>query len=447
MTRVLAFTILLSLSSALAGHAVAQPVLTVEQAVQDALAHNRPLSAARTSVGEASAQVQAARAALFPRVTVSEAWQRGNQPVFVFGSLLNARRFSAANFAIDALNYPDPTGFFRTSIGVDQLLFDGGRSRATVHLATLQRDLAATGVDVASAGTAVAVTQAYGRLLASVVARRAAESAVATALDDVERARQRRDAGLATDADVLSLQVHVSELQQRVIQAGGDIAVARAELNRLMGSPIDRDYVPTAPAEPVDRAPGPLAALLADAERSRPELKRAATVAEIGDALQRQARAAFIPQLAAQGAVDVAGTSFADRASSWVFGGELRWTLSAGGAEGARVRAASEAASRARIERDEVRASVQVEVVSALARLEAARARQAVGRATVDQARESQRIIRDRFGAGMATATDVLRASTALLDAEAQQTSALVDAMISRALLDQATGRLAPGAN
>ena len=37
----------------------------------------------------------------------SETWQRGNQPVFVFGSLLNQRRFTAADFALDALNHPD----------------------------------------------------------------------------------------------------------------------------------------------------------------------------------------------------------------------------------------------------------------------------------------------------------------------------------------------------
>jgi hypothetical protein len=42
---------------------------------------------------------------------------------------------------------------------------------------------------------------------------------------------------MATDADVLALLAHVADLQQRVIQSQSDAAVARAELNRLMGSP------------------------------------------------------------------------------------------------------------------------------------------------------------------------------------------------------------------
>jgi len=65
-------------------------------------------------------------------VSFVESWQRGNQPVFVFSSLLSARQFGAANFAVDALNYPDANGFFHASLGVEQLLFDGGRQRSAV---------------------------------------------------------------------------------------------------------------------------------------------------------------------------------------------------------------------------------------------------------------------------------------------------------------------------
>jgi hypothetical protein len=43
-------------------------------------------------------------------------------------SLLSAWKFRPDNFAIDGLNHPDPTGFFRTRVAVEQLLFDGGRN-------------------------------------------------------------------------------------------------------------------------------------------------------------------------------------------------------------------------------------------------------------------------------------------------------------------------------
>ena len=148
-----------------------------------------------------------------------------------------------------------------------------------------------------------------------------------------------------------------------------------------------------------------------------------------------------MPQISAQAAVDVSGTQIADRSSSWLFGGEVRWTFSLGGAELSRLKAASEAASRARIERDDTVARVEVEIVSAQRRLEAARARERVGTAAVAQAHESQRIIRDRFDAGLAGTDEVLRAAMAVLDAEARRIAAVVDGFVSAAMLDRAVGR------
>jgi outer membrane protein TolC len=162
---------------------------------------------------------------------------------------------------------------------------------------------------------------------------------------------------------------------------------------------------------------------------------------QIATATRRQARAALIPQITAQAAFDVSGISFTDRASSWIVGGELRWTFATGGAELAGMKAAAASIARTRAESEDARAAVHVEVVSALRRLETARARRDAGRAAVDQARESQRIIRDRFEAGIAPVNDVLRASTALLDADANRVASLVDTMVATTMLRRALGR------
>jgi outer membrane protein TolC len=264
---------------------------------------------------------------------------------------------------------------------------------------------------------------------------------VTSAREDLARAERRRDAGLATDADVLALVVHLADLQHRAIQSEGDAAVARAELNRLMGAPIQQTFQAVAPMDDIAGPAPDATALLEEAGRARPELRRAEAARRLSDAVRKQARAALMPRLFATAVVDASGTQFDDRASAWIAGGEVRWTFSAGGAERARQKAAVEAAARASAESDDVRLAVQVDVITALSRLNAARAREAAGRSSVEQARESQRIVRDRFEAGMAGVTDVLRASTARLESEANRVSALVDTMVSGAMLRRAVGR------
>lgn len=424
--------------------ACAQSALSLDDAIAAALSRNRSLQAARSSLGEAQSGVREAQSVFYPRITVAESWQRGDQPVFVFGSLLSSRRFAASNFAIDALNHPNPTGFFRTSFGLEQVIVDSGRQRSATSAAALRHEIAAHQADQAAMDVTVAVATTFGRVLAAQTARHAADAGVESGREDLARSERRRDAGMATEAEVLSLRVHLADLQQQSIQADGDAAIARAELNRLMGASIDGDYVAL---EPPSRANQTLdrEALVAAALEARPSIQASHAAARLATTMQGASRAALIPQLTAQAGFDISGITFNDRSSSWLFGGELRWSFSMGGAELARMKAATEAASRARLDLEDTRAAVEVDVVSAIRRLEAARARQLVGAAAVEQARESQRIIRDRFDAGIAGTDEVLRASTAVLDAEAQRTAALVDGLVARAMLDRAIGRTPAG--
>lgn len=419
----------------------AQELVTLDRAVQDALAHNASLRAARAAVSEGDAHATEARSGWFPRISVTESWQRGDDPVFVFGSLLSSRQFTASNFAIDALNHPDAIGLFRNRIAVEQLLFDGGRQNALVEGAQSRRDINQLSADEASAAIAQATVQGYGRTLVAEAGQRAAEAALDAAREDLNRAQRRRDNGLGTDADVLALVAHVANLQQRAIQHQGDAAVSRAELNRLMGSPIDREYQVEQPPDTLPIVTAGVEALLAEADRSRPEIRRAAATRQLAEADRKDARAALIPQVAAQAAYDFSGTEFSSRTSAWLLGAEFRWRLSLGGAENARLKAAAGASTRAAAEAEDVRAGVHVEVVTALRRLQAASARRSAGAAAVEQARESYRIVRDRFEAGLAGVSDVLRASSAVVDAESQRISAAVDAIVAQAMLRRALGR------
>ncbi len=434
---------MLALAALWPSFAGAQQPLTIEQAVSAAVANNASLRAARSAVDESGERAKQAKAAPYPRLSISETWQRGDQPVFVFSSLLSARRFAAANFAVEALNHPDPIGFYQTTFGVEQTVFDGGRARAAADAGGLQHDIAAASADEAAARVALDAAQTAARIVLADAAARALDAGLLAAREDLARAERRRDVGRVTDADVLSLVVHVADLEQRAIQTQSERDAARAELNRLTGAPIGADVQIVAPTAPTAAADGDLdvARLVAEAERGRPELKRAEAAARLTADARTQARSALVPQVGARAAFDVSGTRFADRASAWIVGAEVRWTFSLGGAELAGMRAADAADARSRAELEDARAAVQVDVITAAGRLRAARAREAVGRAAVAQARESQRIIRDRYEQGLAPINDVLRASNAVLDADASHASAIVDALVADAALRRALGR------
>ena len=201
--------------------AAAQDRLTLADAVANARAANPAARAAIAAEAEAGTRVRQAQGAWLPRVDVVESVQRGNQPVYVFGSLLSQRRFTADHFSADALNHPAALTNHRAAVTIEQRLFSS-EIQAGVRSAHIGRELATVSRDATDRDLAVAATVAYGRALGAMAALRASQAAVAAAEEDARRSRDRRGAGVVTEADVLELEVHLAQMKARAIEADAD---------------------------------------------------------------------------------------------------------------------------------------------------------------------------------------------------------------------------------
>jgi outer membrane protein TolC len=183
------------------------------------------------------------------------------------------------------------------------------------------------------------------------------------------------------------------------------------------------------------------AALEEDAVKSRPEVALALQQEQLAAAMVEAEQAAFLPQVAALGGWELNGGVRNARSSSWVAGAVARINLFHGLADKARLAAAREQATRRALETGKAETMARLDVQIAIARLEAARASEAVGRASVDQARESRRIIRDRYESGLTDAAMLLRSADAVQQADARQIAARVNVLTAAATLQRALGR------
>jgi len=437
MTRRLAF---LALFLGLPGVTWAQAPLTLPEAITRAQAANPDARAAEVAERLAAARLTQARAGYLPSVDVTESWQRGNQPVFVFSSLLSQRQFAASNFAIDALNHPEAVNNLRLGITIDQAVFDPS-TRAGVRAATLGREVATTSRAVVAQDLALAVTGAYGAVLAADAAGRAAAATLEAATADLEIARNRRDAGRVTDADVLRIEVFLARAREQQIRSTADATIARARLNQLMGEPLDATFTFDDTPAPEAMAATDLPALEAEAVNARADLKLSALQEQLAAAAVDAARANFLPRVYAQGGYEANGGTWGSRASSWMAGAVARVNLFRGFADQARLAEARHAQSLRAIDREKADTAARLDVRMAVARLEAARAAEGVGRSAVTQARESHRIVRDRYDGGLADVAALLAAAEAVQQAEARHAAARVDVTVAAATLSRALGK------
>jgi outer membrane protein len=438
--RQAALLLLLAVITAPPRPVLAQTPLTLQEAMNRARGQTADARALASTIQEAEARVRQAQSGFWPRVDVSETVQHGNNPVFVFSSLLSQRRFSEANFAIPALNQPDPLTNTRTGITVEQRIFDAGSTLLAVEAAKLDRDMAVVAQDGATRDLAFRAAQAFVRVLQLEAAVRATDAAVAASESDQQRARARREAGLVTEADVLTVEVHRADMRQRQIAAAGDVAVARIQLADAVGLPLTAAVMAVPPSPRAMPADGDT--LVREALGLHPQRRQAELRQQLADNARRTARAGLLPTVAAQAGWEFNGATLGTQQSSWVVGAEVRLNLFKGFADAARMTEAGYAQIRAGAERERVERSIEVEVRAALAQLMAAGAREEAGRTALTQARESQRIIRDRYETGLATVTDVLRAAEATVDAESRATAAEMDVILQTVALDRAIGRL-----
>src|SRR5262245_30639004 len=424
---------------------VASPVagqspLSVSEAIARAKAHNPDVGSAAAAEREAAERVTQARGGYFPKVDIEESWLRGNNPVFAFSSMLAQRQVTASGLALDALNNPATTDNFRTALSVEQRLFDRATT-ANARAASIQRDMAATGSQLVDHDLTAAVTDAFGRVLIAAATVRSAMTTVETARADRELAANRRDAGRVTDADVLQMDVYLARTLEQQVQASSDERIARARMNQLMGEPLSTvfslDLTPSTLAIDITSPAG----LEEEAVKNRPEVALARQQEQLAAAVVDAARAAFLPRVTALGVWELNGGAWNSRSSSWVAGAVARINLFHGLADQARLAEARGQATRRALEREKAETLARLDVQIAVARLEAARASEAVGRAAADRARESRRIIRDRYESGLTDVAMLLRSADDVQQADAQQIAARAAVLTATATLQRAIGR------
>lgn len=435
------FTVLAFVGSPL----LAQEAFTLRQAVDLALHSNPLVAAADAGEKEAEARIHQAHSGYLPRVQFSESLQRGNNPVFVFSSLLTQHGFSAANFAIGSLNRPDSMNNYESQLAVEQVIFDARQTGRGVEAARFTRQMAGEDMRRSRSDIILNVLRAYfGVTLAEKnleVARESVDSAGA----DLERAQSIYQSGRSTLADVLALRVHLAAMQEQQIRSSNDLAVARAALNDALGVSLDRTFTLTTPLESSAGAPaGTLEEYRCLAAEDRPEMRQADLAQRLARTQRQIAGANYWPQVAFQGIVETDSQNlFGKGGANWFTAVTLRWNLWNGGETRARVEQARFAESRAEALRNHADSAIHLEVRKAYLDLSAAAQRVEVATTAAAEGEEARRIIQNRYQAGLITVTELLRGEVALATARTRRLAAVYDYRVASAALEHASGTLA----
>ncbi|MCC6368860.1 MAG: TolC family protein [Bryobacterales bacterium] len=420
--------------------------LSLKEAARLAQTQHPSVKAENARMAAAGMRIEAARGGYLPKVNYSESYQRSNNPVFVFSGLLMQRRFTEADFNLPTLNNPDSINNFQSVLSVDQTVFDGGQTRRQVESAQIRKKLTAEEQRLVEMNLAAGAARAYLGVLLAEESLKVATEAVASAEADLHRAESVRAAGMSTDADVLSIKVHMAAMKEQQIRRRSELDVARAALNEALGAPLDTPRQLTTALAPLKTAPTGRESYEKQAAGERPDAKQADLAVELSHTQSTLARAAYLPQVSIRGALEADRGKFATQGGgNWFAGVTLRWNLFNGFTDRSRIRETEQAIAISQSQKQQVSAALQLQVRKAYADLTSASERIQVAEATVAQADESLRIVRNRYESGLSTVTDLLRNQVAKLEASFRRLAAIHDQRVAAAMLELAAGSLTPG--
>lgn len=416
--------------------------LTLSQAVDIALSKNPATQSTAAGRKLAEAQLREAKAGRMPVLKASETFTNSNNPVFVFGSLLEQGRFGVSNFATNTLNNPDPISNFRSALTLSFPLFDQRRTATQVAQARIRQQQANQKTDLVEQQLRFEVIRAYYTVLLSESRVSVANEAIKTAEADVKRARDLFDTGITVQSDLLASEVQLAEFRQQRIQANADLATAYAALNTTLGVPLETLQSLSGELPERSLSLESVDLLTSQALQNRPDYQQAISSIEASNKQIHGARGEWLPRV---DAFVTAGAStrylVTGGSTDYAVGGMVTFNVFDAGRK-ARIDQAQANDSIAKAEAQRLANQIRFEVVRAYQQFISARERLAVVARVSEQASETLRIVQDRYNAGLSTMTELLRAETALVRARTDVMAARYDHYVGFASVMLAAGKL-----
>ena len=425
--------------------AAAQEPLTLRQAIDQALVQNPAAAMANAGGQEARSAATMARAQLLSHLNFTEDISRGDDPVYAFGTRLRQRQFTQDDFALNDLNRPQPIANFATRFSGSWTAFDSFKTQREIRRADLSRASASSSAKELDQQIVLHVVEAYQSVLYAQREIDVTQHEQETAAALLNSAAEHVNAGLSVESDQMSAEVNVAARKEELIAAQGDLELGWAELRETMGAP-ELKAVELKPLEPHVFVQLALDEEIATATKTRPDLMALAQTQSAQASAVGAARSQFGPMVSAYGNwEDDRGSLGSSGGNNWVAGVQISVDILPASK---RAQLAQESATKQRIDA-QLSASqqhVRLEVSQAHIHRQTAALTLDTAQATMAQSAESLRILKNRYGAGLATITDLLRAEDAERQSQSMYWKAIYGNTMAYTELLYTTGTLTPDA-
>ncbi len=431
---VLVVSLLLSLllNGKAQGELSPETLLTLQEALDTALAQHPTLRMGQAAVEAAQQRVWQQVADYLPRGTYTYEYSRHKLPLTaaVDGVQIGSEQQRTTSQLFN---------FHSTNFSISQVLFDFGRTLNLVRSALASVEASTADLKVTRQMLIFNTKQAYYGVLSVQRLLQVAEETVQQNQKHLEEAQARFEVGLASRFDVTQAQVQVSNAELDRVAARNNVALARETLRTAMGvtSPFTFILVDTLERKTVafdDEA------FLAQAYANRPELhslraqQRAA--AERVSSLQKQ----YLPSISGNAQYNWTGREYPLQ-QGWFWGVTLTVPVFDSIRTTAQIGEAQADLRNLEAQEENIHQQIALEVRQNYLSLHQAEESIRVSEQVLVQAQENLDLARGRYSAGLGSIIELTNVQVLLTSARANNVQALYAYKTALARLEKAIGQ------
>ena len=288
--------------------------------------------------------------------------------------------------------------------------------------------------------TILQVKQTYFSALAAEELVRVSDRQMERATEQLDVSRQKLAAGTATRSDTLRSSVEVANARLQKLNAETQLAIAGANLARLIG--IDGVVGTVFEDRLLEVAVIDTAAVRQEALAQSPAIYQAEAQANAAQAQFNAAFGQYLPRVSASYSRTWAGSEFITQWNpAWSFRISASWPLFNGFTRELNRTRSAVARDNQRAVAQDTRRQVNAQITQYLASLEAAEIRLEIALANRIANDEDLRVQQERYRLGAATILDVLVSQVGLDQSEVDIVQARLDYLVAKAEIEAVIGR------
>ncbi|MCK0178395.1 TolC family protein [Flavobacteriaceae bacterium S0862] len=357
---------------------------------------------------QARADYRQTNAVFLPNITASHTGIATTNPLMAFGSKLNQEILTQNDFNPSLLNNPSQIENYATKIEILQPLInvDG----------IYQRKAAKSKMEAMSLQTQrttdylmFEVEKVYMQLQLAYKGVDVLVIALKTANENKKLAENSYKQGYLQRADVLSVEVRVTEIKNQLQTAKSNVENASNYLSFLMNT--NRNTI----LKPTDSLTVSNVNLYANKNitENRSDIKAMHLALNAYEAMNKADKMAFLPRLNAFGSYELYDDKvFQGEANGYLFGAQLSWNIFEGSKRFGKAQKSKAEFDKSKLEYEQYVSQSNLELNKAKRMLTDAENKLNLTQLALEQSKESLRIRTDRFEEGLEKTSDLLAAET-----------------------------------